>query len=137
MGRPGQMMKLSGRAFTLTELLLAAAILAFVIAGLLMLFINCAFLNDANRNLTIATAHAQFAMEEIKNTTFASIDSTYNNVDWYSAELQSKELVPLNTEKVHFDVTGTDSLDVKVTLTWKDRGVRDSCLSFETLITEP
>jgi len=121
------------RAFTLTELLLAAAILAFALTGLLMIFINCIFLNDANRNLTIAFTHAQFAMEEIKNTDFASIASQ----TWNNATIISKGLVPLNSESIIITVTGTEPLDVLVTVNWKDRGVRDRSTVLRTLITEP
>lgn len=56
--------------FTLSELLLAAAILAFVLTGLLLLFINCSLLNEANRNLTIATSYAQELMEVIESKRF-------------------------------------------------------------------
>jgi len=136
-------MKSSVKAFTLTELLLAAAILAFVIAGLLMLFINCAFLNTANRNLTVAIAHAQFAMEEIKNTTFASIGTNYNGICWNATDIQNKGLIPLDTESICFSITGSDPLNVWAGVTWKDRGVRDrnaqtgTGVVLQTYITEP
>ena len=121
------------KGITLAEVLLAVAILAFALTGLLMIFINCIFLNDANRNLTIACTHAQFAMEEIKNTDFASIASQ----TWDNATIISKGLVPLDSESIIITVTETEPLDVLVTLNWKDRGVRDRRTALETLITEP
>lgn len=121
------------KGITLVEALLAVAILAFAIAGLLLLFINCMFLNDANRNLTIACAHAQFAMEEIKSADFASISSQ----TWNSVTIASKGLTLLNNESIIIVVIGPEPLDVRVTVNWKDRGVRDRTTSLETLITEP
>ncbi|MDD5506606.1 MAG: prepilin-type N-terminal cleavage/methylation domain-containing protein, partial [Candidatus Omnitrophica bacterium] len=60
------MMKLQVRGFTLSELMIAAAILVLVLSALLVLYINCMILNEASRNLSIATSHAQYMMEEIK-----------------------------------------------------------------------
>ena len=60
-------------AFTLSELLLAAAILVFVLAGLLALFTNCLILNEANRNFTLVYSAIQAKMEEIKNRDFDNL----------------------------------------------------------------
>lgn len=125
--------RFSDKSFTLVELLLAAVILAFVLTGLLALFISCIFLNETNRNTTIATSHAQFAMEEIKNTTFTSIAGA----TWNSATIQTKGLVPLNSETIVINVAGINLLDITVTVNWKDRGTRDRTMSLETLISEP
>lgn len=127
------MRKFSHKGFSLVELLLAAVILAFVLTGLLALFISCIFLNDTNRNTTIATSHAQFAMEEVKNTTFASI----TGATWNSAVIASKGLTSLSSETIIINVTGTDPLDITVTVNWKDRGTRNRTISLETLISEP
>lgn len=61
--------------FTLPELLIAAAIFAFAMSGILLMFINCAFLDQANRNKSIATIHAETAMEYIRSQTFSTIQS--------------------------------------------------------------
>ncbi len=127
------MNKFSHKGFSLVELLLAAVILAFVLTGLLALFISCIFLNDTNRNTTIAISHAQFAMEEVKNTTFTSI----TGATWNSTAIASKGLTPLNSETIVIGVSGTDTLDIAVTVNWKDRGTRDRTISLETLISEP
>jgi hypothetical protein len=124
----------SMRGLTLTELLLAAVILAFTLAGILLLFINCMFLNEASRNLTIAVTHGQFALEEVKNTAFGAISSA----TWDEAIISSKGLTPLNTESISIGVgLIADPKDVTATVTWKDRGVRDRSLVLTTLISEP
>lgn len=68
-------MKKIKSGFTLSELLLAAAILVFVLAGLLVLFLNCLILNETNRNFTLAYSAIQAKMEEIKNTPFSNLDA--------------------------------------------------------------
>jgi prepilin-type N-terminal cleavage/methylation domain-containing protein len=53
------------KGFTLPELLIAAAIFAIAMAGILQMFISSAFLDQANRNKSIAVTHAEFVMEDI------------------------------------------------------------------------
>jgi prepilin-type N-terminal cleavage/methylation domain-containing protein len=121
------------RGFTLSELLLAAAIFAFVITALLGFFVSCIFLNETSRNLTIAASHAQFALEEIKNTPFANIQS----INWDSSIIVSKGLTPLPAERIAVAVSGTEPLDIVVAVNWQDRGLRARGISLETLVTEP
>jgi prepilin-type N-terminal cleavage/methylation domain-containing protein len=64
------------KAFTLIELLLAVAILAFALTSMLLLFFNCIILNKTNRSITYAYNALQAKMEEIKNTSFASLYAT-------------------------------------------------------------
>jgi prepilin-type N-terminal cleavage/methylation domain-containing protein len=73
---------LSEKGMTLPEILLAAAILAFALVGVLLLFVNCSLLNEASRNLTRAASHAQFVMEDIKNANFATLKSNIEAGNW-------------------------------------------------------
>lgn len=132
-------MKFSDKGFTLSELLLAAAILAFALTSLLVLFINCTFLNESNRNLTIATTHVQYVMEEIKNTDFDDLQTNINNGnwDWDSSEITTQGLTALNSESIDTSVSGTVILDVVVSVSWQDRQGRDRTTNLETLIVEP
>ena len=134
------------KGFTLSELLLAFAILAFVLAGALSLFVTCIFLNEGSRNLGVATGHAQFILEDIKNTNFTSLKTGAINSntywDWNSAAITSKGLAALNTESINThgawaDEIAKDRLEVIVTVTWKDRGLRDRSVYLETLVTQP
>lgn len=59
--------------FTLVELMLAAAILAFALVGLLVVFINCIILNESNRNFILAYSASQARMEEIKSINFTNL----------------------------------------------------------------
>lgn len=136
----GFILPLRARAgFTLPELLLAAAILAFALSGILLLFINCIFLNESNRNLTTAITHAQFVLEEIKNTTFNNIATNINAGTWdlNSAGITAKGLIPLSNESIDASVSGTTLLDVTIPVSWRDFGTRDRNFTLRTLIAEP
>ncbi len=117
-------MRLSKRGFTLAELLLAAAILAFALTGLLALFINCSILNESNRNLTIAISHAQYVMENIKNQSFTNLETNINDGncwDWNTAAINVAGLTALSSEAINTQSSGTNPLTVAVTVTWQDR----------------
>jgi len=73
--------KMSLTGFTLSELLLASGIMAFVLTALLSLFISSAFLGTADLNSNIAYDALQTKMEEVKNTSFASLDSLNGTFD--------------------------------------------------------
>lgn len=68
-------LKVSFKGLALSELMIAAAILAFVLAGLLLVFINCVLLNDLNRNFILAYSAVQTKMEELKDESFDDLDS--------------------------------------------------------------
>lgn len=55
--------------------MIASAVLVTVLAGLLAVFVNCIFLNELNRRLTLAYSAVEAEMETIKNTPFANLDA--------------------------------------------------------------
>jgi type II secretory pathway pseudopilin PulG len=125
--------RLGKNGFSLAELLLAAGLLAFAISGILALFISCIFLNEGSRNTTLATSHAQYALEDLKNTSFGSIVS----FSWDSEAISNKGLQPLNNESLSCTVSGSFPKSIAVTVNWQDRGIRDRTLSLNTIIAEP
>ena len=128
-------MKSSGKGFTLIELLLALAIVAFAVTALLSLFMSSIFLNMANRNLTIAISHAQYALEDKKSINFYSIP--IGSETWDSSTITSNNLVPLDSESIVIAVTapgGPYTKDIIATVNWKDRGIINRSIAFETLI---
>lgn len=136
--------KKNKKGFTLSELLLVSAILAFVLCAILLTFISCTLLNEANRNLTVAISHAEYVMEEImvkikdKDIDLADIQSniTAGYWDWDSAAINAKELSPLRNEVIDTVSSGTDPLDVVVTVNWQDQSGRARSTFLETLFTE-
>jgi Tfp pilus assembly protein PilV len=125
--------KRSSQGFTIVETLIAVGIFVIVITGFIAFFLNCMFLNETNRHLTLAKSHAQFAMEEVKSTPFNNITST----TWNAAAITLKGLYLLSGESIVIAVTGTDPKDVTVTVNWKDRITRDRSLSLRTIIASP
>lgn len=128
------------KGLTLAELLLAAAILAFVLCGILILFVQCSFLNETNRNLVIATSHIQYIMEEVRNTSFSQIEAKIDNGDWDlgmgDIESEPYNLTPLNNESIDTEVTQSgDPLGISMTLGWNDRRQRARSLTLNTLLT--
>jgi len=129
--------KILPKAFTLPELLLMAAILGYAVSVVLLTFINSAALNEASRNLTAATTHAEFVMENIKNTTFPSIATNISNGTWTwdTAAVTSHGLTALNTESISTISTGTNPLDITVTVAWNDTRGRSRSKILRTLIS--
>ncbi|MDD3087992.1 MAG: prepilin-type N-terminal cleavage/methylation domain-containing protein [Candidatus Omnitrophica bacterium] len=130
----------SGKSgFTLSELLLAVAILAFAMSGMLYLFVNCSFLDNANRNLSLAVSHGQFVMEDIKDADFSSLQASINAGvwNWDAVAISAKGLTALDNESIITASTGVDPLHIVVTVLWKDRGSIDRSFILETLIASP
>ncbi|MDD4954473.1 MAG: hypothetical protein PHP17_00320 [Candidatus Omnitrophica bacterium] len=144
---------LSAKSFTLAELMLIAVFLTVIFAGLLTSFIACILLNEISRNLSIAATHAQYIMEEIKDS--ASTINGFNNLrttgagQWNlsaTSDFQNRDLFYLTNEAITVTVSDASTgeaptatselLDVLVTVNWTDRS-RNKSMPLETLITEP
>ena len=118
------------KGFTLIELLLALLIVAFAVTALLSLFISSIFLNMANRGLTIAMSHAQYALEHTTNKSFSNIENETWNIESYG-------LVPLDSESIDITVTDSGSYikNIIATVNWTDRGIINRSIALETNIT--
>lgn len=145
MRRPARMMRLSDRAFTLPELLIAAVILAVALSGLLMLFINCILLNESNRNLTVATSHGEYILEEIRGAGFSGLEAQIVNNngtpagwDLDAGQIQSQyNLTALADETISTWVTQSGNpLGVSVQVSWSDRTHRQRQTELQTFITD-
>jgi len=130
------------KGFTLPELLLSTALLALALCGILALFISCAFLNESSRNLTTATSHARYVLEDIRAAGFTGLEARINSGsisgwDLGAADLQtSYGLTTLSNESVVTQVTQSgDPLGVSVTVNWRDRGTRPRSVTLQTAIT--
>lgn len=141
----GKKYKMSVTGFTLAELLLSAAILAFALSGLLLLFTNCIVLNGVNRNLAIASNHAQYIMEEIRGVGFTGLEVRINNNngtptgwDLNASQIGSApyNLNALDSEAINTSVIQSGNpLGVSVLVSWRDRGQIERSFEARTLIT--
>jgi hypothetical protein len=127
------------KAFTLSELLIAAGVLVIALGGLLLGFMACFILNESSRNLALASGHAQFVMEEITDTTFASIKTSADSGvwDWDAADVTSNGLSVLYNESIDTQVTGADPLTIVVTVNWQDQKGRNRNVVLQTLLAQP
>lgn len=125
MGRPGQMMKLSGRAFTLIELLLAFAILAFCLMGILLTYINMFVLADLARDFTLVTNAMQAQLEEIKKTPFDNLlalnGNTFDIAGFSSGDAKGRIEVCDNTTCPAF-IPYSDLKRVRLVVSFRSRG---------------
>ncbi|MFC1658583.1 hypothetical protein ACFL1D_04260 [Candidatus Omnitrophota bacterium] len=136
------------RGLTLAELLLAAAIMAFVICGLIALFVNCSFLNEGNRNLTMALSHAQYIMEEIRNEgDLDQIKTMIDNQSFTGLSGLSSESIsvccydmpwanPASSCLESCITDGGNPLGVYVSVSWQDRRQRTRQVALHTLMTD-
>lgn len=139
-------MKLSFKGFTLSELLLAVAILGFALSGILLVFTNCILLNAANRNLSISTSHAEYILEDIKAAGFTGLENRINNSDgtptgWdlNASEIESTpyNLTALDNESISTSVFQSGNpLGVSVVVNWLDRGQKNRNIEALTLFSD-
>ncbi|MCM8757683.1 MAG: hypothetical protein NC900_03080 [Candidatus Omnitrophica bacterium] len=125
--------------FSLSELILGVAILAFTLGSLLSLFIHCYFLNEISRNLNVATSHASSILEYIRSQPFFGLEEKINNGEY---NYNNSEIFPLfnytlNNETITTSVTQTGNpLGIKVRVSWLERTNRTRFLDLETLTTD-
>jgi prepilin-type N-terminal cleavage/methylation domain-containing protein len=130
-------LKKNPQAFSLIELLVVAAIVSYSISAILATFTSSVALNEMSRNLTTATVHAEYILENIKDTTFANIPTDITNGvwNWNTASVTSNGLIALNSEAISVQYTGTNPLKVTVSVAWNDLRGRSRSQSLQTLIT--
>ena len=132
------MVKANLKGLTLTELILAMAILAFALCGLLNLYVNCILLNETNRNLTLALCHAQYIMEEIRNSDFSGLEYDIINGrwDWNKDDILFNNLAFLRDESIDTNIFQSGiPLGVSVQVNWRDRSGRNRHRQLQTLVT--
>ena len=129
------------KSVTLIEVLISAVFLTIIFTGILFVFAKCIILNEHNRNVTMATLHTQYVMEDIKNNNFSLIADSINNGDWDWGveEIAAEGLSPLNSEVIAVNVDGTDLLDIEINVTWNNLEGRASPINigFQTLLASP
>ena len=112
------------KGFTLIELIAAVSITVLVVMGSLLSFMYLMILADASVNLTIAVNDAQFVLEQLKGTLYASILS-------YVAPVFSN--LPNETITLSRSV-GANLATVSVNVSWLEKGqarnyVLSTCIS--------
>lgn len=127
----------SQNAFSLVELLVTAAIMAYSLSVILTTYNNSALLNEASRNQTSAIAHANVVMEEIRGTNFNAVAAniTAGIWNWNAAAVTTKGLTALNTESIATTFTGTNPLTITVTVAWKNTKGANQTRTLKTMMS--
>ena len=104
--------KLSHKGFSLIELMVAAAILAFIVFAIFQAY-STGFMGMADaRDRTVATNYAQEAMEDIKNMDFEKITTTTKSVINANRKYRVDVNVLIESENLK---------KVSTVVSWKDR----------------
>ncbi|VAW14533.1 hypothetical protein MNBD_BACTEROID05-1146 [hydrothermal vent metagenome] len=111
------------QAFTLPELMIAVMILAIVLTGALGTFIYCSILSNSTKNRTFAISEAQSKIDEISDSTYDSIVSTYNSTTFNLTQI-SNGTASISVSQIGADVAA-DLLQVDITVSWKNKDNRD------------
>ena len=128
-------------AFTLIEVVIAAAILAVAVVGMLAAVVNCHTAIATAREKTIAIAAVQQKLEEVRNTSFSAIDNfdaTTFDVEGLSGPDGDDPGDVLVSQVPIEDPPNPDSLDnllrIDVTVTWESGGrtLSTSALTYRT-----
>ena len=123
----------SSKGMTLPEVLLAAFILTTAIAGTLMFFSQAMVAAELSRDLTLATSHAEYILEEMQEAdTLGEIVTK----DWNQFVLD-KGLSTLSGESIVVKLTNefSNPVDVQVVVNWT-RGGRSNKVTLDTKITK-
>lgn len=100
------------KAVTLPELMIASVVFIIAIAGILYSFLKCLELQDLGRNVSIATQAVRNKMENIKDTSFATIYNTYNNTTFTAVGINGRGVI-------YVDQTDPELLVIKIAFCWK------------------
>jgi len=96
-------------------------------------------LNQSNRNMILALSHAQYVLEDIKNTAFSEIKTKIDNGDWdwNTSAIAAKGLAALDSEVIDTSHGLVNNpLEVIVGIRWKDRRQRQRQTELRTLVSK-
>ncbi|MCX5701914.1 MAG: prepilin-type N-terminal cleavage/methylation domain-containing protein [Candidatus Omnitrophica bacterium] len=110
------MKNLFNKGVTLLESMVAVAILAVVVTGLLYTFVTCLLMNESNNNLIKAANDAQYLLEQVKGLSYPDItNSTLTNLH-NETVLYNGTITPVVTE------VATNLKEVTVYVAWTEKG---------------
>ncbi len=130
------MIQRSNKGFTLVEVMLAVAILAFALCSILATYVSCFVLIATSKNINIATNAALGVVEEIRShrdpcrdegtISFTEIANNNNNCTGFYPGYNGLNFIlneiPSSRGVVYVDDTDPDFLNVTVSVCWRQGG---------------
>ena len=112
----------SKKGFTLVELLVAVFILAFTLAGLIQVFLQCSTLNEMAISKTAVMVDLQGVAEEIRDYNYTSIATDYAS----GGAVGNTFDLSLLTGKgvIYIDAGNPELLEIKIVASWKGNSAR-------------
>lgn len=108
------------RGFTLLELMIAVGVLVVALAGLLGVFAHLMLLNENSSKLTLAVTACQAKLEEMRNSTFSTLYTAYNNTSFNPSGFaagEAKGAISINNSDPNL-------LQVFISVSWRTRSNR-------------
>jgi len=103
----------SNSGFTIVEALLATAIMAFVLCGIIATYLTCLYLITTSKNLNAATNAGQGVIEEIRSTPFPQIIDDFDGMTFTVNDIPSSiGLVDID------DSINSEFFNVTVSISW-------------------
>jgi prepilin-type N-terminal cleavage/methylation domain-containing protein len=121
------------KGFTLVELLMAVFVLAVGIMGILLLYTNSMLSSEFAWDMTTATSHAEYILEEMQARESLNDIRSTNWGMW--AQKQGLNTIPHETIAVDFPHVSGNPLDILVTVSWK-RKLRTNHITLKTKMTK-
>jgi len=120
--------------FSLFEVVICVGIFGIILTSVLAFFGNALALNELSRNLHTATTHAQYILEDIRNSTYSTVPTQVSTGvwDWDAAALTLRGLAPLKNESITVTSAGTTLLTLEVTVTWDESNGRHRSIVLTT-----
>ena len=131
------MKSVSERGFTLIELMITMVVVVLVLLGFMGANTSIQQASEATHQRTIALQDANRVIETIRNTaasgTFpGNVTAAYPN----NGAVAGFSNLTNEAITVSYVNTGVNPLDVTVTVSWSERGVRNVSTQLRTLVTQ-
>ncbi|MDP2981102.1 MAG: type II secretion system protein, partial [Candidatus Omnitrophota bacterium] len=115
-----KLIKENKSGFTLLELMIGISVLIVALVGLLGVFAHMISLNENSGKLTLAVAACQAKLEEIRNSSFTTLYTTYNGTSFNPNGFSSGEA----KGAVSINNSNPNLLQVFVSVSWRTRSNR-------------
>ena len=119
------------KGYTLVEVMVSALILATVIVGIMQLFIYTSILAQLAGDKITALNEAQSTMDQIRNTNFSSIATTYPSGTTFTlpSQLTGNGVITLDT-------TDSNLYGVTLTVTWLNKRGQGSTITLVSKVAK-